>query len=140
MKLAYFDCTFGAAGDMLLAALIGAGANIEEVNRQLGGLAIEPDAIDLTVEEVLRCSLSSSKLTVNCRHAASVESANGHDGARINGSDSGNSHDHGHEHEHDNELESEQAHDHSRKHERFKEKAEHANDHSHRHDQDHGHG
>jgi uncharacterized protein (DUF111 family) len=41
VKVLYFDCFNGAAGDMILGALIDAGVPLEAVRRALGSLAIE---------------------------------------------------------------------------------------------------
>ena len=40
MKLAYFDCPSGAAGDMILGALVDAGVPFETLERELGGLGL----------------------------------------------------------------------------------------------------
>ena len=43
MRVAYVDPFSGASGDMLLGALIDAGANLDDLNRELSALGI-PDA------------------------------------------------------------------------------------------------
>ena len=45
MKVLYFDCFAGAAGDMVLGALIDAGVKLEDVRRALGSLAISPATV-----------------------------------------------------------------------------------------------
>ncbi|GAA4616085.1 nickel pincer cofactor biosynthesis protein LarC [Actinoallomurus liliacearum] len=55
MKTLWVDAGNGAAGDMLLAALIDAGADLEAVRTGLRGLAVEP--IDVAVSQVRRHGL-----------------------------------------------------------------------------------
>ena len=45
MTVLYFDCFSGAAGDMMLGALIDAGVPLDEVRGALGSLAIDRDAV-----------------------------------------------------------------------------------------------
>ena len=40
MKLAYFDCPSGAAGDMILGAVVDAGVPFETLERELTGLGL----------------------------------------------------------------------------------------------------
>ena len=46
MKIAYFDCFSGASGDMILGALIDAGFNYEELNKELKKLGIDNYELD----------------------------------------------------------------------------------------------
>ena len=62
MKVLYFDCFSGAAGDMVLGSLIDAGVPLEEVRRALGSLAIEPDAV--WVDRVVRAGVTATKFCV----------------------------------------------------------------------------
>ncbi len=62
MKVLYFDCFSGAAGDMVLGSLIDAGVPLEEVRRALGSLAIEPDAV--WTDRVVRGGVTSTKFCV----------------------------------------------------------------------------
>ena len=50
MKVLYFDCFAGAAGDMILGALLDAGLPFEELKRALGSLAVE--GWDVSVDRV----------------------------------------------------------------------------------------
>ncbi len=59
----WFDPGFGAAGDMLLGALLGLGAPVDEVRAGLTGLGVTGWALDH--EEVLRCSLASHRAVVD---------------------------------------------------------------------------
>ena len=62
MKVLYFDCFSGAAGDMVLGSLIDAGVPLGEVRRALGSLAIEPDAV--WTDRVVRAGVTATKFCV----------------------------------------------------------------------------
>jgi uncharacterized protein (TIGR00299 family) protein len=62
-RLLYLDCFAGAAGDMLLGALIDAGVPIDEVRRALGSLGLE-DGFAIDVDRVLRSGVSAAKFRV----------------------------------------------------------------------------
>jgi uncharacterized protein (TIGR00299 family) protein len=58
----YFDCFSGAAGDMILGALLDAGLPLDDLRRALGSLAVDRDAI--WSERVTRAGLSATKFHV----------------------------------------------------------------------------
>ena len=62
MNLIYIDCISGVAGDMLVGALIDAGASRDSVRTHLAALGIE--GLDITVNEVTRGGLRALKTTV----------------------------------------------------------------------------
>ena len=62
MTVLYFDCFSGAAGDMILGALIDAGVPLDEVRRALGSLAIEPDMV--WTDRVVRGGVTATKFCV----------------------------------------------------------------------------
>lgn len=62
-RVLWLDPGFGAAGDMLLGALLGLGAPVDEVRSGLEGLGVSGWSLDH--ELVLRCSLSSSRAVVD---------------------------------------------------------------------------
>jgi uncharacterized protein (TIGR00299 family) protein len=62
MKVLYFDCFSGAAGDMVLGSLIDAGVPLAEVRRALGSLAIEPEAV--WTDRVVRAGVAATKFCV----------------------------------------------------------------------------
>jgi len=68
MKIAYFDCQFGAAGDMLLGALIGAGLPIELWLAQLKKIALPQESYKVSIEDVTRCTIASKKVSVLVAH------------------------------------------------------------------------
>ena len=59
----WFDPGFGAAGDMVLGALLGLGAPIDDVRSDLDTLGV--DGWSLDHDEVLRCSLASHRALVD---------------------------------------------------------------------------
>ena len=83
----YFDCFAGAAGDMVLGALIDAGVKLEDVRRALGSLAIAPTTV--WTERVTRTGISATKFCVRGEHAP-LDHAHDHD----------RDHDHKHAHVH----------------------------------------
>lgn len=63
MKVLYLDCSIsGISGDMTLAALIGLGADIHEIVKQLQSFPIE--SFELKVEGVIKKGIYSNKITV----------------------------------------------------------------------------
>jgi pyridinium-3,5-bisthiocarboxylic acid mononucleotide nickel chelatase len=70
MVAAYFDCQFGAAGDMLVASLIDAGVDFEEWLANIRKLALPPDSFSVRVEKVMRCTIASTKLHVDVREGS----------------------------------------------------------------------
>ena len=62
MKLLYIDCIAGAAGDMLLAALLDAGANENRVRSCLK--TIPGNAIDIAISRTARHEISAAKVEV----------------------------------------------------------------------------
>jgi uncharacterized protein (TIGR00299 family) protein len=70
MKIAYFDCIAGISGDMALAALVDAGADLDEVRAYLAKLSLEP--FDLAVEEVEQQGLRALRVTVRTSAAGVI--------------------------------------------------------------------
>ncbi|MDB5053679.1 MAG: hypothetical protein JWM44_1729 [Bacilli bacterium] len=62
MKMAYFDCFSGISGDMSLAALVDAGADLNYINQELAKIQIEP--FSLTWKRVTKCGISALKVDV----------------------------------------------------------------------------
>ena len=63
MRVLYFDCFAGAAGDMILGALLDAGLPFDELKRALGSLAV--DGIDVSVDRVVKTGLTAAKFRVH---------------------------------------------------------------------------
>jgi hypothetical protein len=90
VKLLYFDCFAGAAGDMILGALLDAGLPFDELKRALGSLALE--GWDVSIDRVIKTGVSATKFRVH-EHA--------HQGSGIGDQGSGHQHPHDHPHDHD---------------------------------------
>jgi uncharacterized protein (TIGR00299 family) protein len=62
MATAYFDCFAGAAGDMLVGALIDAGASLDTIRQALASLALE--GYELQASSVQRNGIAATKFDV----------------------------------------------------------------------------
>ena len=63
MRILYFDCFAGAAGDMILGALLDAGLPFDELKHALGSLAVE--GLDVSVDRVVKQGLTATKFRVH---------------------------------------------------------------------------
>ena len=66
MKVAYFDCPSGAAGDMILGALVDAGVPFEALERELATLGLA--GYSLERREVMKAGFRATKVDVHVRH------------------------------------------------------------------------
>jgi uncharacterized protein (TIGR00299 family) protein len=62
LTILYFDCFSGAAGDMILGALLDAGLPLEDLRQALGRLAIDRDAV--WTERVIRAGITATQFHV----------------------------------------------------------------------------
>ncbi len=65
MKVAYFDCPSGAAGDMILGALVDAGVPFEALERELAKLGL--GGYSLERREVIKAGFRATKVDVHVR-------------------------------------------------------------------------
>lgn len=63
MTLAWFDAQAGASGDMMLGALVDAGAPLDDVQAAVDALGVEP--VRLTARPVTRAGLAATKVDVD---------------------------------------------------------------------------
>jgi pyridinium-3,5-bisthiocarboxylic acid mononucleotide nickel chelatase len=112
LSILYFDCFSGISGDMVIGALIHAGADSVLMEKELKKLNIQEE-YELKWTNVIKNGISAVKFDVLLKDV--------HDHSHEHG------HDHSHEHSHDHSHE--HSHDHSHEHSH-----EHSHDHSHSHD------
>jgi uncharacterized protein (TIGR00299 family) protein len=62
VKTLYFDCFSGAAGDMILGALIDAGLPLADLKNALGSLGV--DGWDVSAEKVVKTGITATKFRV----------------------------------------------------------------------------
>ena len=62
MKTAYFDCSSGISGDMILGALVDAGAPFDKLKEGLSQLSI--DGYSITATPVLKKGVRATKVDV----------------------------------------------------------------------------
>ena len=115
MKTLYFDCFSGISGDMVIGALIDAGADPNLLVEELKKLQIE-DEYELKWKKIIKNGITSTKFDV----------------VLLNNSNHIHSHDHNHDHDHNHSHNHEPDHNHSHSH-------DHDHDHNHNHSHDHDH-
>ena len=109
----FIDCFAGIAGDMLVAALVHAGAPLDRVLADVRAVGV-PGWV-ARCERVRRGAYAATRFIVSPTPTADVPDR---------GHDHDHGHDHGHDHDHDHEHEHEHGHDHAH---------EHGHDHAHDH-------
>ena len=93
MKIAFFDCFSGIAGDMALGALLDAGADLETLKRDLASLAVEN--WEIRVENVLRSGIHARSVSISHQGQTDEEEL-----AHARAHEHHHEHHHHHEHEH----------------------------------------
>lgn len=121
MKTLYLDCSMGAAGDMLAAALLELIPDSEGFVEKMNALGIP--GVQFAKEAAVKCGITGTHVSV-----------------LVNGEEEESSdvHDHEHHHEHDHEHSHEHTHEHEHSHEHTHEH-EHEHTHSHSHSHSHHH-
>ncbi|MBS1991631.1 MAG: nickel pincer cofactor biosynthesis protein LarC [Cyanobacteria bacterium SZAS LIN-3] len=102
IKTAYFDCAFGAAGDMLVAACIDAGVSADYIEAELRKLHLPEQSFSVVAAKVHRASLYATKFDVRIG-AGEEPGSHIHDHVHDHSHD--HDHDHDHEHNHDHSPE-----------------------------------
>lgn len=138
MKTLYFDCSMGAAGDMLTAALLELIPDQEAFITELNALGIP--GVTVVKEKVSKCGIGGTHITV--RVHGEEESEDMHDSSHahdiVHTHDCSHQHDtvhaHGQEHNHDTGHVHGHGHNHNHNHDHH---AEHTHHHSGMHDIEH---
>jgi pyridinium-3,5-bisthiocarboxylic acid mononucleotide nickel chelatase len=133
MKTLYFDCFSGVSGDMVIGALIDAGADPVKLVEELKKLNLE-DEYELTWKKVVKNGITSTKFDVVLKNQHHHHHDHGHSHSHDHVHDHGHSHSHDHNHDHNHGHTHSHAHDHEHAHTH-----DHAHDHVHVHTQDHAH-
>jgi pyridinium-3,5-bisthiocarboxylic acid mononucleotide nickel chelatase len=136
MKTLYFDCFSGVSGDMVIGALIDAGADPVKLVEELKKLNIE-DEYELAWKKVVKNGITSTKfdvVLVNNEHGHTHSHDHEHEHEHEHGHTHSHDHDHEHGHTHSHDHDHEHGHTHSHDHDH-----EHGHTHSHDHDHEHGH-
>lgn len=121
---------------MLCASLLANGLDAELWIAELKKIAIPPDSFEIEIEDVMRCLISSKKMTVKCVDSQPL----GGEGSEHHGRQTHDqAHSHDREHCHNQEHSPDRGHRHDQKHE-HEHSHEHAHDHAHSHEHDHEHG
>ncbi len=106
----HLDCQFGMAGDMLLAALVDAGADVEAIRDTLRNIPLE--GFRLEISRTARGGVAATLADV-------IDSSQGgpaHDHEHDHDHDHDHGHDHDHVHDHAHEHDPEQRHRHGHSH------------------------
>ncbi len=142
MKTLYFDCFSGISGDMVIGALIDAGADPTILEQELKKLQME-DEYKLQWKKIVKNGITSTKFDVvllNNEHSHNHE----HDHVHVHSHDHhhehnhSHSHDHHHDHTHSHDHHDHHDHDHTHSHDHHDEH-DHSHSHDHHHEHDHTH-
>ncbi len=131
MKTLYLDCSMGASGDMLTAALLSLLPDRAEALRELNALGIP--GVEYTAEERESYGLTGLHVTVLVHGEDEEALTAGEERVHSHGHEQEHHHDHDHEHHHEHEHHYDHDHDHDHEH-------HHDHDHDHDHEHEHAHG
>ncbi|WP_144552221.1 LarC family nickel insertion protein [Peribacillus simplex] len=111
MRTLYFDCFSGISGDMVIGALIDAGADPLQMEEELKKLNIDEE-YSLSWGKVVKNGITSTKfdviLTSKSEQPHEHSHSHGHEHSHSHGHE--HSHSHGHEHNHSHETEPNHSH------------------------------
>ena len=103
MTTLYFDCFSGISGDMVIGALLDAGADLAQMEEELKKLKIESE-YTITQKSVNKNGITAVKFDVNLlnenEHHHHHDHSHSHDHHHAHDHDHSHSHDHDHSHDH----------------------------------------
>ena len=102
MRTLYLDCSMGAAGDMITAALLELIPKKEEFINRINALGIP--GVTVVAEKASKCGINGTHISVKVNGTEEDEDMHSHDH---------HDHEHDHHHDHDHEHEHEHSHHHS---------------------------
>src|SRR3954471_4636630 len=142
MRTLYFDCFSGISGDMVIGALIDAGADPNLLELELQELKLDNE-YELKWKRIVKNGITSTKFDVILQTNPSLiglsvdkgqEHSHDHDHDHLHGHSHDHEHHHGHSHDHNHEHHHGHSHDHNHEHHH-----DHSHDHDHEHHHDHSH-
>lgn len=112
MKTLYLDCSMGAAGDMLTAALLELLPDREKMLEKLNALGIP--GVETVCEKTQKCGIGGTHVSVRVHGEEESEEMHGHDAAHAHDHD--HTHETGHVHDHEHAHEAGEIHSHAHHH------------------------
>ena len=113
MKIAYFDCFSGIAGDMALAALLDCGAPLDRLKADLASLDVEN--WDIRADDVMRSGIHGVKVTITENEISDADEL-AHAHQHSHGEQHHHHHSHGEAHEHGHSHDEQHHHHHEHHH------------------------
>lgn len=112
MKTLYLDCSMGAAGDMLTAALLELLPDREKMIGELNMLGIP--GVEFVCEKTQKCGIGGTHVSVRVHGEEESEEMHGHDA--VHAHDHDHTHETGHVHDHEHAREAGEIHSHAHHH------------------------
>ena len=140
MKVLYIDCSMGAAGDMLSAALLELlpKEEREAFIAKLNSRGIP--GVEYSAAPSVKCGITGTHMTVTVNGEEEGCGCEDHDHHHHHEHEHHHEHDHEHDHHHDEAHEHEHHHEHEHSHDEAHEHHhDEAHEHAHHHDHEHGH-
>ncbi|MFJ7928549.1 LarC family nickel insertion protein [Peribacillus sp. NPDC096448] len=135
MRTLYFDCFSGISGDMVIGALIDAGADPLQMEKELKKLNMDEE-YTLSWRKIVKNGITSTKFDVILTSKSEQPFDHSHSHEHEHSHVHEHSHSHSHEHEHSHSHSHEHEHSHNQGHEHSHNQG---HEHSHAHEHSHSH-